>query len=239
MRRATFLVLAVLGACSPSGSSNEAQVDGTLATASGPAATISLASDNPANCTAKWDGVELSQAALGNRAQQLVFSRIEAIGGPAAITQDNLPYLRVEAPAAMRWPCAGQILAILQHAGFAEALLRPTGVRDGPDQRLQLPIGSDAANPTHLFPVNADGAVKQDGQPHDRPALREFARANSAGGPDDFSIAPTPDASFGAVYQTLVDLRVSGAGVMLANPSASAETAIPAPPTAFGGAEPE
>ncbi len=234
MRFAPLLVFALLSACSPPGSKNDPQPDGSAPQANGPAATISVASGPEGNCTAKWDGVELSQAAIRERATQLLMARIEAIGGPAAITQDNLPFLRVEAAPAMRWPCAGQILASLQHAGYAEALLRPTGARDGPDQRLHLPVGSVAANSIHLFPVGPGGAIKQDGQLHDRPALRDFARANSAGGPDDFSIAPTADASFGDVYQTLIDLRVSGAGVMLAAPAqASAETAPPPPPTAF------
>ena len=226
MRCVPLAVLALLTACSPSASENESQAKG--APADGPAATLILAAGTA--CTAQWDGQSLSPKALGDRAFELLSKRIDAAGGPAAITLETLPYLRIEAPPETAWPCAGEALSSLQHAGYGQAALRPTGLGNAPDQLVQLPHGTVAAPlPGRLVTVGAGGAIDANGKPLDRPALRDFARANSSGGPDDFSIAPLPGARFNDVYQTLNDLRAGGAGVMLAAPAGPAATAD-APP---------
>lgn len=225
MRRVALTILTFLAACSPSGSTNEA----ASATAnSGPAATLVLATG--AECAAQWDGQSLSPKALGDRAFALLSKRIDAAGGPAAITLDTMPWLRLEAPTVAAWPCAGEVLASLQHAGYGQAALRPTGIGAAPDQLIQLSHDAAAAPlPGRLISVGAGGALQADGQPHDRSALRNFVRANSSGGPDDFAIAPLPGATFGDVYQTLGDLRAGGSGVILTTAEAGA-AAIPAMP---------
>lgn len=235
MRCGPMIALALLGACSKFAPANELaggpESNVSSAKVDGPAATITLASQ-VGDCTARWDGEPLSHEAIGERGLELLVNRVEAVGGPEFVTQEDMPYLRVEAPAAMPWPCAGRVLGSLQHSGFAEALLRPTDGRRTPDQRLHLPLDVEAAaRPDRLVAVGAGGAIRENGELHDRAALRDFARSYTAGTPDDFFIAPTAEASFGDVYQTLIDLNAGGAGVMLAaGPAAPGEAADP--PTA-------
>lgn len=216
MRHAALMSLALVGACSPSGSTDDPANGDTSSAANGPAATIALASTPAGACEARWDGTKMSADAVGERGLQLLMDRLDALGGPAAATLDNMPFVRVEAPAATRWPCVGPILASLAHSGYGKAWLRPSDAREAPDHAIQFAVGPGApADQSRTVKVRAGGAVNDDGKLHDRVALREFARTRATGGPDDFVIAPSPEASFGDVYQTLIDLRTGGGGVML------------------------
>lgn len=216
MRQAALTLLALLAACSPSETAGDLANGDNQSQAAGPAATISVASSPAGACQARWDGTAMSADAVGERALQLLMDCLDALGGPAAATLDNMPFLRVEAPAATRWPCVGPVLASLGHSGYAQAWLRPSDAREAPDHAIQFAVEpAEPAEPSRIVKVGAGGPVDDDGKRHDRVALRELARARATGGPDDFVIAPSPQATFGDVYQTLIDLRTGGGGVML------------------------
>jgi hypothetical protein len=221
MRYSLAILLFLASGCSPSDVTNElgGKPPGNQAAAvnDGPAATISLASGGTGDCTTRWDGEPLTRQALGQRAFALMDARVQAAGGPASVTEDNLPYLRVEAAPDLPWPCAGETLRTLRESAFGLALLRPAGAREAPDQRLYLPvIAEEPLDPSRRIAVGPGGAVTQTGTAIDRPGLREFARSRSMGGPDDFIVAPSDEATFGDVYQILIDLNVGDGGVTLA-----------------------
>lgn len=214
MRLFAAFALVALGACSPDNASSSA-TDPTAAGRNVPAATVTIADTAVGACEIRWDGEAVTQSAFDQRAIQVLMDAIDRIGGPAAASLDNVPALRIEASATMRWPCAAPVIATLARSGYAQAWLRPSDAREAPDQVVQLASDDAPANPVRTITVGKGGAIREDGTLHDRAALREVARASATGGPDDFVVAPNGEASFGDVYQTLIDLRAGGAGVAL------------------------
>jgi hypothetical protein len=139
MRTILALALAAaLAGCGPSGSGNEtANRAASAPSGPEPAVTITLASSPGADCSAKWDGAAVAQEAITERSFALLDQTIRSVGGVEQLTLDNMPVIRVEAPAAMAYACVGATLRSLQRSGFASAVLRPAG-GDGQDAHAEF-----------------------------------------------------------------------------------------------------
>jgi hypothetical protein len=105
---------------------------------------------------------------------------IRAVGGVANVNEQNLPFVRVEAPPAMAYACLGATLGSLQRSGFAWILLRPAG-GGGPDTRVDFLIPNMPPPPVDLGPtvVIGRGSLVYHGAPSNLAAIQADLRASS------------------------------------------------------------
>jgi hypothetical protein len=255
MRGGSILVLmlaAAGAACRPAASGNESA--GTAATRpAGPAATIALASAGGADCAARWNGEAATQAAITERSDRLLEQAIRAIGGIAALTEENMPFVRVEAPTAMAYACVGTTLRALQTAGFASVVLRPAGGA-GEDARADFFLDTaPSSGPARANMTIAADGLTWNGTPTDLKGIRANLRLVTRGleepapgqdiqsfdavppivdaaPPAAFVVTVAPDVAFGALHALLRTIGDAGQTATLrscAGPAGPRGAAIP------------
>ena len=168
-------------ACNPSAIVNQMTGrDGSKAQGREPVATIALASAGGNDCSARWDGAAVTQDAILQRGVAVLEEAIRAVGGVANITEQNLPFVRVEAPPAMAYTCLGPTLGTLQRSGFAWIVLRPAG-GGGPDARVDFVIPNMPPPPIDLGPtaVIGRGSLVYHEEPSNLAAIQADLRALS------------------------------------------------------------
>ncbi|HEY5710763.1 MAG TPA: hypothetical protein VIT38_02610 [Allosphingosinicella sp.] len=144
------LALAIAcSACKPMVVANRSDGEGTTRE---PIATISLASNGGNDCSVRWNGEAVTQDAISQRGIAALEEAIRTVGGVANINEQNLPFVRVEAPPAMAYPCLGATLGTLQRTGFAWVALRPAG-GGGPDARVDFLVANMPPPPVDPGPT--------------------------------------------------------------------------------------
>jgi hypothetical protein len=222
MRKILIVLIAACAACAPRGAGNEAG-NAAAITASEPAATISVAAAQGGACAARWDGAAVTRDQILERGAAMLQAAIERIGGVQNLTEDNIPYLRLEAPADVAMACVAPALGAVQRVGFSKVALRLSGGRPTADVVAQLPlIGEGDARPSVVVALGANGGMTWNGEAIDLAGLSARAPAGPREGsfdeqapPGAFVIALSPDATFGAAYEALRVAGHAGAGPTL------------------------
>lgn len=185
MRSGAMLVLALAAACAacrPGASGNEtSNRSGPPPSGPEPAVTVTLASSRGADCSARWDGEAVTQAAITSRSVALLDQTIQRLGGVEYLTLENMPVVRVEAPAAMAYACVGATLRSLQNSGFASVLLRPAG-GEGQDAHAQFFLDTaPSLGPALANMTIGPGRLTWNGTPTDLSGIRDNVRVMSHG----------------------------------------------------------
>lgn len=236
MRTGPLLVLALALACTacdqiPFGNGwaeANGSEDSARPGARAPVATITLASAGGTDCSARWNGEAVSQDEIVGRGVAALDEAIRAAGGVGNITEQNLPFVRVEAPAAMAYSCVGPTLATLQRSGFAWAVLRPTD-GGGPDARADFliadlpepvvpPIGATigrgsltlGGRPTDLAGIRAHFRALREGEEPPPEAARMDAPPPVTSAPNGFLVEVARDATFGEVHALVRTVAEAG-----------------------------
>lgn len=230
------LTLACCAACGRSGGDdggndggNEGAVAGVPpeAGAPAPAATLSLVATGEGGCAARWDGRAVSREAILLRGVALIDRAANAAGGVQHLTEETLPYIRVEAPARLSFACAGPVLANLQRAGLLKLALHVAGSGEEP-RIVHFPLMDiDPPPPSVTVAIGADGRLAWNREAVDLGGLSERARAMSFGAdvpapPGELAIVPAVGARFGTVVAAVRAIREGGVAPNLVLPSARA-----------------
>ena len=201
MRHSPIYALLLIASCAPP--SEENKTDGG-AGGEGPAATVTAVSNAGQGCSIRWNGEAVSKEGLLDNSVRLIMRAIEDIGGIDKVTGENLPYLRLEAAGDVPYSCTGPVLREMQRAGFSHAALK---LAEGParDQRADFPLEPVGPSQNHaIFRLEKSGRMTWDGVAVDRVGLKEKARlARSIAPQVEFSVAPSPDSDFKALYDAL------------------------------------
>jgi hypothetical protein len=228
------LALACCAACERSGGNDGGNDGGNEGAAAGappvagvtaPAATLSLAATGAGGCAARWDGRAVSREAILLRGVALIDRAATAAGGVQHLTEETLPFLRVEAPAPLSFACAGPMLANLQRAGFLKLELHVAGSAEQPGI-VHFPLMDiDPPPPSVTVAIGADGRLAWNREAVDPGGLSERARAMSFGAdvpgpPGELAIVPALGARFGTVVAAGRAIREGGVAPNLVLPSA-------------------
>jgi len=174
------------------------------------------------------------------RSVLLLERAIAAAGGVEQITEETIPYLRVEAAPDVTFACVGPMLNSLQRAGFSKIALRPAGSAEQPHFAYFPLSEAEPAFPPDTIAIGADGRMTWNGAEIDLAGLR--ARVRRIGGvpeeplpPPDLEVAPPPvvadalppgsitvelsrEATFIAIYRVAQTLAGEGETALLVLP---------------------
>lgn len=237
----TLLWPALLFACAAPAHAGQPPAAPSASRFSAPSATLLLQPAGGGACTVRWDGQTIGQTALLDRAVALVRARIEALGGPQAIDEGNMPLVRLEAPADAPWSCLAPTLGALERAGFAVVALRHAQAADAADTFAHfLQPGSDGDLPPSVVLRFGPGAPVAPGQLG--PLLTSLGRAHGAGDapPNQFVVVPDATSRFGALFTIIEDAARQGVDTTFARCAGAAGTLaeIRCPPPPPGSAVP-
>jgi hypothetical protein len=127
---------------------------------------------------------------------------IEAIGGPAHLTEENTPRLRFEAGSQTPWACVRPALNRVQAGGFNPLQIRPSDVTAAPFSSVQFPLEPpQTGGGPRALTIAGDGAMSWNGSPirvQDFPVLAQMEGVGL-----DVDLSPEDDAPFRAVYDTV------------------------------------
>lgn len=248
--RTSFLAVAALAlassACKPMAPGNRSSRE---ASGPEPAATITLASRGGSDCAARWNGEAVTQEAIMQRGVAALEAGIRAVGGAANISEETIPFVRIEAPADMAYACLGTTLASLQRAGFAWIVLRPVG--GGADARADFFIGDMPPPPVPPPPnvVIGRGSLSYQGAPSSLSAIAADIRRLSEGeapppgqdpasgpppatsAPNGFIVQVASDVAFGELHALARTVAEEGQTATLygcAGPTGPSWLALPA-----------
>jgi len=181
--------LAILcSACKPAAIVNRVKGDSAGTGEKQPVATIALAASATGDCQARWNGEAVTQAAVVQRGISVLEQAIREAGGIEAITEESLPFVRIEAAPAMAYACIGATLRSLQSTGFPGAQLRPAGGRNA---RVEFFIENVPASILAATTIEVGrGALSWNGTATNLSGLRAYVQAMAAG---EDSVPPQPD----------------------------------------------
>ena len=157
------------------------------------AATLSIRADS---CEARWNGEPVTPDQILARSVALLEAAIERIGGPQNATEDNIPYLGVEAIPETSWRCMAPTLFALQRSGMIKIELRDALV-------FFAYNAQGVAEPTAAsVDIGANGRIAWNGEPVDMNGLRAHVRAlgDEASAPDNLFFDVAPEATFLDLY---------------------------------------
>jgi hypothetical protein len=224
MRKSLIVLIATFAACAPRGAGNETG-NAVEVNAGQPEATLSVAAAQGGVCAMRWDGTAVTSEQARARGTAVLEAAIARLGGIENITEDNLPYVRLEAPSGAALPCVAPALGALQRAGFPKIALRPAGGRPVSDAIAMLLFDEEGreVRPSTIVALGAGGGMTLNGQPVDLAGLSARAPAGAPSGetfdergpPGDFVIAMSAEATFGAAYEALRTAGHSGGEVWL------------------------
>jgi hypothetical protein len=193
-----------------------------------PSATLSLEVTGAGHCNVRWNGRPVTQDQLLDQGVGLIESRVRQAGGPQAMTEDNIPLLRVETPDEGTWACLAPTYQTLRRSGFASVALRAARIPEAADEIAHFPLppddGSDSA-PSAILLFGRDrtmawnGAVIQPGELRTRlAAFRRERRLPDHDGPAA-PLVVVPDAStqLAALLALIHDAHELGIETVLSN----------------------
>lgn len=212
---AALVLLAACAACAPSdagnGTPNEA-VAGTVGPSprrgpGDPAATIAIVPGQGTDCTAQWDGEAVTPERLRERGMAVLQEGIERIGGVRRLTEENIPFVRLEAPAEAPWSCVAPTLESIRRTGFAHVALAPAGGA-APDQRVHFLIEipqSAESRPSVVVEMAREGGLTWNGAAIDLDGFgaRVRARGGDVAPPGDFVVIPSGATRFAELHALL------------------------------------
>ena len=200
MRYSPICAVLLAASCSPAGAENEAAAG---AAGRRPAATVTVLSDAGLDCTVRWDGEAVSLDALLDKSVKLMARAMDEVGIDK-VTEETLPYLRLEAAGDVPYGCTGPALRQMQRAGLGHVVLRPAGGSAG-DQRADFPLDPDGPSPSRaIFRLAKGGRTSWDGAAVDRAGLAERARLARSMAPQvDLIVAPSPGSDFKTLHDAL------------------------------------
>jgi biopolymer transport protein ExbD len=245
MRRGGLAVLLLLAACGQPGAGSADRASGNAAAIGLPgdvpetAATLALSASGPNGCAARWDGQPAAPDQVLERSAALVEHSLNAVGGVTNLTEESLPAIAVEAPAALSFACADRVLSAVRRAGVLSIVLEPQG-SDAP-ARADFSLSDIAAPPPSVVIAIGPGgrmtwngeAVTLDGVA-DRVAQMTRGSSEIEAPPGELELRPAREASFGQVHAALRRVREGNVRAALLLPSAAAAPAHPVavpPPT--------
>lgn len=189
------------------------------------AATVTIASSGPGNCTARWDNQPVTTAQLLQRSAGVVEQALNAAGGIANLTAETIPAIAVEAPAALGFACADTILDAIRRAGVPSVLLKPAGGREQAQADFTL-SEINAPPPTVAITIGAGGRLGWNRETITLDALTERTRQLGGGGasdieapPGELELRPAREANFGQVHEALLRIRQGHVRAALLLPS--------------------
>jgi hypothetical protein len=200
--RPGLIILSLLAlSCSPPEERNEAA---GRAGGRGPGAVVVASSGGGQGCSYRWDGEPVSQEELLAKGVKLIMHAIEDVGGIEKITEENMPYPRLEASAGEPYSCTGPALREMRRAGFAHVMLKTPGAAS-PDQRADFPMVGYEPRPEHaVVRLEKDGRITWNGEAVDKAGLGERARlAATMRPPVDLFVAPSADSDFATLHEAM------------------------------------
>lgn len=215
MRHSPTFALFLLAACSAPVGGNQA---GEAPAVPGPAATVTVLSDDGKDCLLRWQGKPVSLDGVLDNSVKLISGAIEKVGGIERITEETLPSLRLEAAGGVPYACTGPAMRQMQRAGLGHVMLAPAG-GTAREQRADFPFDPDGPSQSHaILRLETGGGMSWDGAAIDRAGLAERARAARSMAPRiDLIVAPQPDSDFatllaalGAIEQERLDSLLAG-----------------------------
>ncbi len=69
-------------------------------------------------CEVYWDLTRMTSQTLLDRAANTLQQQVDALGGPAAITEDNIPEVHIRGDINTPYRCIGGAIAVMQRAGY-------------------------------------------------------------------------------------------------------------------------
>lgn len=204
--RASFLLAAAIS-CSPDDAGD------TLSRVGGgrqPVAVVTVTSDGGRNCSIRWEGQAVSEEELLKKSVAQIERRIEEVGGIEGMTEQTMPYVRVEAAGATPYSCVGPAMFTLQRAGFTNLVVKPAGTA-APDHNMEFLAGSSSVRnpPSTVLRIQAGDRMTWNGEPVELARLSERIKARYSTSPSayDFVVAPDEDARFAALYEAVRVIR--------------------------------
>jgi hypothetical protein len=199
------------------------------------AATVTIAASGPGNCSARWDGQPVNAAQLLQRSAGVVEQALNAAGGIANLTEETIPAINVEAPAALSFACADTVLGAIRRGGVPSVLLKPEGGREPALADFTL-SEINAPPPTVAIAVGAGGRLSWNREVVSLDALTERMRQMGGGGasdieapPGEVELRPAREATFGQVHEALLRIRQGHVRAALLLPSVEPSPRAPLP----------
>lgn len=203
-----FMLAALAAGCAP-GSGGNASGNGAEA-ASAPTVSASLAGSA---CVLRWNGEVASAEAITARAVEVMQQAIAAAGGLASVTEDNMPFARIEAAPDTPYACFGTAIDALRRAGFAKAELpAPQRGVGGAGMRAAIILGAFSGTPPQVtVTLGADGRIEWNGENVDLAVLRQRARGLEQDHAPSEAPPPPPPGAAGSVPPPVEVLPPPGA----------------------------
>lgn len=206
MRHKAVSLLALAAICSLSISAQASAGDAALPAQAEPAAVITATSTGRSACSLRWNGDAVTNDAILQRSVELLEKFVLEVGLDN-VTEDNLPYLRLEAGARVPYSCIGPALRTIQRAGFPYAMLREADGEAGDGRAYFFVDGAmpEGDPPLAIIRVGPGDRLMWDKNRIDLIELAQFL--DVAETMDDASnglvVAPSADVEFGALLAVM------------------------------------
>lgn len=206
MRHKAVSLLALAALCSLPISVEASAGDAKRLARAEPAAVISADSIGRSACSLRWNGDSVTNDAVLERSVELLEKFISRVGLDN-VTEDNLPYLRLEAGAHVPYSCIGPALRTIQRAGFTYVILREAGSEAGDGRAHFFVDGAmpEGKPPLAIIRVGPADRLMWDRTRIDLIKLAQFLDVAEA--MDDalngLVVAPSADVEFGALLAVM------------------------------------
>ena len=146
----------------------------------------------PDGCQALWNADPVTPDEILARSVAMLEQAIDRIGGPQYATEENIPYLSLDAPPEASWECMGPSLHTVQRSGMIKLELRGAFVF------FAMNAFGPAADRADFVAVGANGRLAWNGVETDLDGLRAHVRAlgDDASVPDRLLLEVAPQATF-------------------------------------------
>ncbi len=211
--RINVLAAMMLGACGSQPAPTQNHAADRVASRQ-PAATLAVAQSGAGGCSVRWDGDPVDQEAVVERAYVLLSEAVRRLGGPEAITSENIPLVRVEAARETGWPCVVETLRSVQRVGFADVALRIVGDTAAMDRRANFILTGTDQPPVvrAVIRLRGNGPITFNEQNVQTDELgMRIGALGQIEWPDVVVLAPSADARFGFVYDAVDSAGVAAA----------------------------
>lgn len=191
-----------------------------------PAATVKVVRASQGDCSARWEGEDITSEELYDRSIHILELVVDEVG-VENLTYDNMPFLRLEAAPEVAWSCLLPAIDVLQRVGFVGVALRPD--TDPTAREVFLYFTLHGGPPTTLsviLELGQAGSMTWNGERIELVGLRERTSLlrNQQAPTGAHVIRLSADAEFATLYAML---REAGAAFALDHPQES-----PPPPAA-------
>lgn len=203
MRLRLVLIMPILAAaaCSLSGDGEAGGEDAPKAAA--PPPVLAVAAGGASGCVTTWNGIAAEGNALSDRIMNHVMGEVERSGGPENITEAQLPFVVLQAPADLPYDCVARAVGHLQRNGAGAALNLSQGGNPRPSPAHMIvdnsPVGGQA-----IVDIGDGGALVWNDEPIEEAQLAQRIRGQDLSDlPGEAVVIPAAGAPFGAVYRVV------------------------------------